>query len=338
MADPGKLSPSKVTTYLGCSFSYCLQYVLHEWIPDNVRLAFGKKIHWMLDNFYDVNFQSEETFASSWCYHWRRTVSGENLSDSEKNKINFSSRDFEYTGRDAEGSQVKKVLSVGSHIDLGPNPLGTFFAYRTLGVNILKRFYKRHKCEKDEGNQKRKPPAARELAFGVRKEDNIEIGGHLMRGVFDRIDNTEEGYYITDYKTDRSSPGKNSFVLHRNIQFTIYSMVFRKIFGEIEKAVLYYHLRTGDVFKTHRSERDFEYIKALLDKVAKGIEGDDFVPFYGFHCSMCDKQSVCEKYSHPHHGGPKIDLEGRIISAEKSLVYDINLVVPEWIEEQAEER
>lgn len=335
MADPGKLSPSKVTTYLGCSFAYCLQYVLHEWVPINVRLAFGQKIHWMLDNLYDLNFKTADTFASSWCYHWRRTVSGDNLRESQKNKIGFEFRDYEYTGRDEEGKQVKKSLRVGSHIDLGPNPLGTFFAYRTLGVNILKRFYERHMCEK---NGKRNPPVARELAFGVKKDEPVEIGGHLVRGVFDRIDRNEEGYFITDYKTDRSSPGRNSFVLHRNIQFTTYSMAFRQIFQEVEKSILYYHLRTGDVFKTHRSERDFDYVKALFDKVVRGIENEDFVPFYGFHCGMCDRQRVCEKYSHPHHGGPRIDLEGIIIGADKSDIYDIDAQIPEWMEAQSEER
>lgn len=338
MADPGKLSPSKITTYLGCSFAYCLHYILHEWVPDNVRLAFGKKIHWMLDNVYDLNFKTDESFASSWCFHWRRTVAGDNLKEYEKNKIGFSSKEYEYTGRDEEGRQVKKTLKVGNHIDLGPNPLGTFFAYRTLGVNILKRFYNRHMCEKNEKNKKRNPPIARELAFGVRNDEPIEIAGHLIRGVFDRIDRTDMGCFITDYKTDKSSPGRNSFVLHRNIQFTIYSMVFRQIFQEQEKAILYYHLRSGDVFKTYRSERDFEYVKRLLDKVAKGIEDEDFVPFYGFHCEMCDRQSVCEKYSHPYHGGPRIDLEGKIIGAEKFDKWDVDAQIPDWMEDKTEER
>ena len=63
MADVGKISSTKITTYKGCSFAYFLKYVAHEKVPTNIRAGFGKEIHYMLELFYDRNFKSAESFG-----------------------------------------------------------------------------------------------------------------------------------------------------------------------------------------------------------------------------------------------------------------------------------
>lgn len=325
MADPGKLSSSKITTYKGCSLAYYLQYVEHERIPVNVRLAFGQAIHYMLKLFYKRNFKSPESFAKYWKYYWFSTVSGEFLKG--KQKADFSVEEFELKNG--------FVLKIGNHINLGPEPVGVFFGYKKLGENILEAFYRKHKD--------RARPIAVEKPFGIKKGEEITINGHRIRGVFDRIDrilrDSKECYYITDYKTDKNSPEQDSFTLHRNPQFTIYSYAFRELFGVKEEALLYYHLRKMRRLETHRSEKDYDYLKGLLDEVVEGIAKDKFVPFYGFHCNFCNYKPTCEKYSVTYHGGPRIDLEGKIKSARTFDEWDIKL--PEeagWLETQAEER
>lgn len=319
MADVGKLSPSKITTYKGCSFSYYLKYIMHEKVPSNVRLAFGKGIHYMLERFYDVNYKSAESFSKYWKYYWTSDVAGNFLKGKEKKNLDVQEFDLK------DDFKVR----IGNHVDLGPEPVGVFFGYMRLGENILERFYNRHK--------QLPPPIKKEFAFGVKKDEPFDIDGIPVRGVFDRIDENDKGAYITDYKTDKSSPEKDSFVLHRHPQFTIYSYAFRKLFGKEEEAILYYHLRSGNVFKTHRSEKDFDYIKRLINEVAEGITKDYFAPFYGFHCNFCDLKTACEKYSIPHHGGPRIDLEGKIIGAKIFEEWDSE-EIPDWMEDQVDER
>ncbi len=326
MAEPGKISPSKITTYKGCPLAYFLKYVEHVKVPDNVRLVFGKRIHYLLDRFYEVNFKSPDSFAGFWFGDWRRTISGEHLRGKAKRELQV--KEYPYMGRDEHGNKVEKILKVGNHVDLGDNPVGVFFGYSNLGSSILKRFFERHK--------QKPPPLERERAFGKRKDEPLEINGHPVTGVFDRIDEMSGEFYITDYKTDKASPGNNSFILHRHPQFTFYSMAFRMLFGKAEKALLFYHLRTGQVFQTFRSEKDFDYVKRLIDEVVDGVTRNQFTPFYGFHCNFCDYQcDACEKYSMPHHGGPRIDLEGKIKTAESFPVW--NQEVPDWIEIQGEE-
>ena len=335
MADVGKLSASKITTYKGCSLAYYLRYIRHEKISTNVRLMFGKNIHYMLEQFYKKKFKCDESFGKYWKFYWTGTIAGDFLKGKEKKELKV--REYPYFIRDKEtGKRIEKILLVGSHVDLGTEPVGVFFGYSKLGVNILERFYDRHIVEKNPDNEERQIPIGIEKSFGVKNDEPFDINGHPVRGVFDRIDKTKKGHYITDYKTDKSSPGKDSFTLHRHPQFTLYSYAFRKLFGRMERAILFYHLRSGKIFKTHRSEKDYDYLKKLLDEVAEGITKDKFVPFYGFHCNFCDYKAVCEKYSIPYRGGPRIDQKGKIKPAKEFTDWDVE--VPDWIGIDAEER
>ena len=164
----------------------------------------------------------------------------------------------------------------------------------------------------------------------------MDLFGHPIIAILDRIDKYNGEHYLCDYKTDKNPPKINSFVLHRHPQFTLYSKVFREVFDEIEKNILYYHLRSGKVLKTKRNEKDYDYLKQLMDIAQKRIEEEDFYPFYGFHCKFCDYQVSCEKYS-LSFDGPRIDLENKIISAEEFTSWHTNEEREQWIE-MAEER
>lgn len=333
MTNPGKMSASKLTTYKGCSMAYWLRYVAHEKTPSNVRLVFGKSIHYMIERFYKMNYKSDESFANFFKRYWFMQISGENLKGKAKENLKVT-----------EFPTKTNPIKIGSHIEIGQNipnynPVGAFFYYMKEGGRILKIFYNRHIHEKRGDAPNRKPPIHNEFGFGIKKSEPFKINGHLVQGFIDRIDEMNGEWYITDYKTDKNTPRTDSFILHRHPQFTIYSLAFREIFGKKEKAILYYHLRTGKVLKTHRSEKDFDYVKGLIDEVVEGVINDKFTPFYGFHCNFCDLKVACEKYSSGHHGGPRIDLEGKIRPAEEFKEWDPD--VPEeaeWTNIQSEDR
>lgn len=318
MAEVKKLSASKISTYTTCPMQYFLKYIQHEKVPTNVRFVFGKAIHYMLEEFYKKNFKSPESFAGYWNHYWSMIVAGENLKGKQKRELAIS----KYPTKTGE-------VIIGNHVDLGEwDPVGLFFGYMKVGQKILKEFYNKHIIEKRENDLGRKPPIEKERAFGVKKIEPFEINGIPVQGYIDRIDEKNGKYWITDYKTDKFSPERDPFVLHRNPQFTIYSLAFREIFNEKEESILYYHLRSGKIFETHRSEKDFDYLKSLLDEVSEGIIKDKFVPKYGFRCGFCDYKAPCEKYSMEYHGGPRIDLEGKIKTAKEFLDWDSDL--PDW--------
>ncbi len=336
MVEVGRLSASKLTTFFGCPMAYYLKYVKHEWIPQNIRLLFGKSIHYMLDRFYEVSYKSAESFSNFWKYYWSGIISGKFLEGKDKERLKIL--EYPFMGRNKSGKKTEKVLVVGNHVKFNPikknkkgvyeeDPVGEFFNYMRIGEDILKRFYKRH--------INKEPPIEREKRY------YINLFGHPFVAILDRVDKINGEYYLTDYKTDKFCPLKDSFILHRHPQFTVYSAVFREVFKDlfgkvVEKNILYYHLRTGNVLKTKRNQIDYDYVKALMDTAQRRIENNEFVPFYGFHCKDCDWKVPCEKYS-VFYDGPRIDLENRILEADPFLLWHNPEERKIWLE-MAEER
>tara|TARA_Y100000310_G_scaffold323648_1_gene384347 strand:+ start:1332 stop:2324 length:993 start_codon:yes stop_codon:yes gene_type:complete len=327
MAKVGRLSASKITTLFGCSMAYFLHYVEHVRVPSGVQLVFGKSQHYMLDRFYDVNYKSAETFSNFWKYYWFKQCVGEFLKGKEKKNTEII--EYPYNGKDDNGKKVEKKLRLGDHVKFYENPVGEFFGYMKLGTNILTRFYNRHYKEKLEDGD-RKPPIEREKRY------YIDLFGHPVIAILDRIDKYKGEYYLSDYKTDKNPPKTDSFVLHRHPQFTLYSKVFRQVFNATEKNILYYHLRSGEILRTKRSQKDYDYLKWLMDKSQERIEKEDFYLFYGFHCKFCDYKVACEDYSQSY-GGPRIDKGNKIIPAQEFTGWHTNEEMEQWLE-MSEER
>ena len=154
-----------------------------------------------------------------------------------------------------------------------------------LGVNILRPFY--------EHNKKLPKPGLYEEDFS---KYNINLEGIKLIGKWDRVDRIDKRVIITDYKTDFFSPAQNTFLLHRHPQFTFYALAWYLKYNEIPHLALH-HLRSGKVFKTRRTEDDFEYLRDVIAKTKKRVQEGDFTPFYGFHCKNCDFMNpACRKH------------------------------------------
>jgi hypothetical protein len=126
MVEVGKTSATKLTTYFGCSLAYFIKYVMHEKVPQNFRLVFGKSIHYMLEKFYEVNFKSAESFGKFWKRYWFSAVAGDFLKGREKERLhvqeiipNLKKPEF--------------VIKIGNHVNMGSEPVGTFFNCMRLG-------------------------------------------------------------------------------------------------------------------------------------------------------------------------------------------------------------
>ncbi len=340
-------SASKITMYKGCPLAYFLKYEQHVQVINGINLSFGKIIHSMLDSMYEKNYKDAESFTKTFGYRWHRCCSGEDLRGKSRENLVVT----DYPSIDREGNPVigkdgkPIILKLGNHIkiyvgdntriaDMFGNPINengrkitpadVFWGYKAMGKRMLRNFY--------EAYIKKPVPAIREERFTLDIEGHPDSHGikkkHNAIVIFDRVDvfKDESGRWrctIGDYKTDKGDPEKKAFSIHRHPQFSLYSLAFRQLIkegrlkGKIpdeitqEDAILYYHMRDEKIVPTYRSERDFDYVRSLLDDVSFGILNRRFTPFYGFHCGMCDYRAPCEEYSHSH-GGPRIDLEGKI--------------------------
>jgi len=284
MADPKTISASRVSFYRGCPLAYYFKYEYKDKnnkkivVPISPSLAFGVEIHYMADQLYK---KTKNKVILKGVPKWEDT--GKCLGT------------WWYRWGLVSKDQLcrKKPVKFSSEAEK--------WRYHWDGVRILKGFY----------NKMSKMPWPEETE--ARYE--CEISGEKAMAKIDRLDIREEGgelkHTISDYKTDRKSPESSTFLLHRLPQFTLYSYAYEKNKG-IRPSLNLIHLRSGKAFKTKRNEGDYEYLEAIVKDIAQGIRNDKFVPFFGFHCNMCDyRDSPCREYG--------IGVDGKLKALEEAM-------------------
>ena len=284
MADPKTISASKVAFYRGCPLACYFRYEYRDKndkkliVPISPPLAFGVEMHYMADQLYK---KKEKGKLVKGVPKW---------ADVDK-CIGM----WGYRWRLISAEKKCRGIPVKFSSE------GEKWMYYWDGVKILKGFY----------NKMITLPWPAETE--TRKDS--EIGGEKVMAKIDRLDLREENgdlqQIISDYKTDRKSPIKSTFLLHRLPQFTLYSYVHEKNTG-IRPHLSLLHLRSGKAFKTRRNNGDYEYLEAIIKDTADSIRKDRFVPFFGFHCNMCDYRDYpCREYG--------MGVDGKLKALEESM-------------------
>lgn len=318
MANLETLSATKINILLSCPQIFKSKYIDHEPVPQSINLVFGKEVHYFLEQFYKKDYKSATSFCNSFNYRWSKIIAGDFLKGKAKERLKV--KEIPIQLRNGE----EYIMRIGDHIrffeeidrdtgevvNLDRSIVKWYFAYKHLAASfsetddgkkiatdgILKRFYDRHKHQD--------PPDEREKRF------KFNFRGYPIIGVWDRIDRRNGDIFITDYKTDKSYP--KSIILHTHLQFTIYSAAFREIFGETERDILYYHLRSGKVYKTRRGEHDYDTLEKVCERVTNIIQNKEYEPRFGFQCGFCDYHIPCIN-NNPH-------LAERILNLDKSKI------------------
>lgn len=134
----------------------------------------------------------------------------------------------------------------------------------------------------------------------------IEIAGegeakHTLSGIIDRIDRTENGYEIIDYKTARKMPSQDK--VDHDLQLTIYLRAFldrypaeRANIGNI--TVSLYYLKHGVKLSSHRTAADLEALDSIVLAAVRDIEAQKFDPILSPLCDWCGFQKQCPLWKH----------------------------------------
>lgn len=142
----------------------------------------------------------------------------------------------------------------------------------------------------------------------------IEIGSednrHTVAGIIDRIDKTDEGYEIIDYKTNKKMPSQEK--VDNDLQLSVYLKAFLKRYPkEIESLdkikVSLYFLRHGVKLTSNRTLEQLEKSEQLFLEVIKLIESEKFEPNVSPLCSWCSYQKICPMWSHKFKEVRKFD-------------------------------
>jgi RecB family exonuclease len=168
------------------------------------------------------------------------------------------------------------------------------------GVDIIQRYYK-------DNDIARTNIVALEKRFEIEIEKDDEKRQsskgemHIISGIIDRIDRTENGYDIIDYKTARKMPTQEN--VDTSIQLSIYLLAFLDMYPEqrsnIENIqVSLYFLKHGQKLTATRTLEDLEQVRQIFLDVIGCIQKEQFEPRVSPLCDWCGYQDRCPMWRH----------------------------------------
>lgn len=183
----------------------------------------------------------------------------------------------------------------------------------TQGVKIIQDYYKRNN------------PADYNIV-NLESRFQIEIGPvkspagdhgaskerHIVSGIIDRIDRTENGFEIIDYKTTKKMPTQER--VETDMQLSVYLQAFLSQYPEeknnLDKIkVSLYFLKHGVKLSASRTAEQLkENEQAFLDTI-KLIEEKKFDPNISPLCDWCGYQNICPMWKHKFKETRKFDSE-----------------------------
>lgn len=155
----------------------------------------------------------------------------------------------------------------------------------------------------------------------------IEIGEgeerHIVSGIIDRIDKTEDGYEIIDYKTTKKMPSQEK--VDNDIQLSVYLQAFLARYPEERKnldklKVSLYFLKHGVKLSATRTADQLKQSEQLFLDTIKLIESSQFEPVISPLCDWCGYQHLCPMWKHKFKELRRVDTE------------EVNASIQEYIE------
>lgn len=167
------------------------------------------------------------------------------------------------------------------------------------GVRMIQDYYKKN------------DPAGTNIV-DLESRFQIEVGEHIVSGIIDRIDKTEDGYEIIDYKTTKKMPSQEK--VDNDVQLSIYLHAFLsrypKEMESLDKIkVSLYYLKHGVKLSSTRTFEQLKQSEQLFLDTIKIIESGKFEPVVSPLCDWCGYQNRCPMFKHKFKELRKIDTE-----------------------------
>lgn len=162
-----------------------------------------------------------------------------------------------------------------------------------------------------------------ESRFKVLIEDPRRKDTHVLAGRIDRIDKTEGGYEVIDYKTSRRMPSQDA--VDRDLQMSIYSLGLQKRWPHVkseEITLSLYFLKHGEKLSTSRTPEATQataqdVLKTISEIQGKLPTGERFEPVPGPWCDFCPYKPICPAWRHLYRKQEPVSSEQEIDAALK---------------------
>lgn len=161
------------------------------------------------------------------------------------------------------------------------------------GIRIIQEYYKKN----DPATTK---IVDLESRFTIEIEDKEKNQKHFVSGIIDRIDKTDDGFEIIDYKTSRKMPPQKS--IDDNFQLLIYLLAFIKRYPKEKKLkqieLSLYFLHHGAKLTTTKTVEELKQGEESIIDTINEIENSDFPATMTPLCDWCEYQNMCPMWKH----------------------------------------
>jgi DNA helicase-2/ATP-dependent DNA helicase PcrA len=132
-------------------------------------------------------------------------------------------------------------------------------------------------------------PIETEKSFSFEIAPAPEGASPRLSGRIDRIDKTDEGLEVIDYKTGKSKSAN----LKSDLQLPIYSLACHDLFGEYPSRVIYMFLGDDVQHSAFYDPDSLENVRSEIMGTIDDINKSNFVATPGYVCDSCDFNRIC---------------------------------------------
>ncbi len=124
----------------------------------------------------------------------------------------------------------------------------------------------------------------------------IHLGPHTLEGALDRVDATDSGYEVIDYKLEREVRSQEQ--VDEDLQLGLYSVGMEEAHGIRPEALTLYFLRHNLRRTTERSSAQVRELKRWVIATGNDINSErSWEPCPGQQCGGCDFKSACPAHT-----------------------------------------
>lgn len=126
-----------------------------------------------------------------------------------------------------------------------------------------------------------------------------DLDGIVIRGILDRIEETEEGLVITDYKTGKAPPER--YAIPAFFALKIYALLIRNRLGTTPVALRLMYLNGPTVYEIPVTDQQLDamerQLRALWSAIERAIAREHFPPRPGVLCDYCSFRDLCPAWN-----------------------------------------
>ncbi len=130
--------------------------------------------------------------------------------------------------------------------------------------------------------------------LAIEKGFSIEVDINTIKGRFDRVEQSDNGVLVIDYKTGSLRTQEE---VDNDLQLSIYALACTEVFEKpcTELLLMFLHEDGITEVKTTRSNEQLQKAKEEIGKLSEGIDDELFEPLPSESaCNRCPYRGICE--------------------------------------------